>query len=91
MGAGIRASVQSPEKHSVKDTLEKASAGRRLRVQDVGGGRAVRSRLAALGVRPGAVLQVVVRGPLGGPILIEVDGARLAIGRRMARQVFVEP
>ncbi len=79
------------EMNQAKETLEEAVAGRRLRVRGVGGGRQVRSRLAAIGVRPGVVLQVVVKGPLGGPVLVEVDGARLAIGRRMARLVLVEP
>ena len=91
MAAGTFLAVASPERRYLKETLEKATVGRRLRVRDIGGDRDVRSRLAALGVRPGAILQVVVRGPLGGPVLVELDGARLAIGRRMARQVFVEP
>ncbi len=80
-----------PGARKTLETLERAVAGRRLRVSSIGGGQQVRSRLAALGVRPGVVLQVVVKGPLGGPILVEVDGARLASGRRMARQVLVEP
>lgn len=71
-------------------TLEKAASGQPLRVSDIKGGHAVRSRLATLGVFPGVVLQVVVRGPLGGPVLVEVDGTRLALGRGVARQVLVE-
>jgi ferrous iron transport protein A len=70
-------------------TLEGAAAGQQCRVTQIRGGLEVRSRLASLGVLPGALLQVVLRGPLGGPVL--VDGARLAIGRRMARLVLVEP
>ncbi len=73
------------------DTLDNAATGHPLRVSDIRGGREVRSRLATLGLLPGVVLQVVVRGPLGGPVLVEVDGTRLALGRGLARQVLVEP
>lgn len=73
------------------ETLETAATGRSLRVSDVRGGREVRSRLATMGLLPGVVLQVVVRGPLGGPVLVEVDGTRLALGRGLASQVLVEP
>lgn len=72
-------------------TLERADTGIALRVAEVQGGHEIRSRLATLGVRPGTVLQVVVRGPLGGPVLVEVDGTRLAIGRGLARKVLLEP
>ncbi len=75
----------------MRETLERAVPGRPLRVADIRGGHEIRSRLATLGVLPGVVLQVVVKGPLGGPVLVEVDGSRLAIGRGLARQVLVEP
>ena len=73
------------------ETLASVSTGRPFRVMEVRGGRELRTRLAALGVLPGVMLQVLLRGPLGGPVLVEVAGARLAIGRRMAHRVLVEP
>ncbi len=75
----------------MQESLERAVPGRPLRVSDIRGGHEIRSRLATLGLLPGVVVQVVVRGPLGGPVLVDVDGCRLAIGRGLARQVFVEP
>ena len=75
----------------MQETLDRATPGRPLRVADIRGGHNVRSRLATVGLRPGVTLEVVVRGPLGGPVVVEIDGARLAIGRGVARQVLVEP
>lgn len=60
-------------------------------MRDVCGGKDVRARLASMGLLPGVVLEVIVRGPLGGPVLVQVDGTRLALGRALARKVLVEP
>ena len=46
-------------------------------------------RLAQLGIHVGARLQVRQRAPLGGPILLEVAGSTVALGRALARRVIV--
>jgi len=74
----------------VTDTLERASAGAPVRVTDINGGRDVRARLANMGLLPGVTVHVLVRGPLGGPVVVEIDGSRFAIGRGLARKVVVE-
>lgn len=71
--------------------LSHADTGTPLRVSSIEGGHDVRSRLATIGVLPGVVLEVVTRGPWGGPILVEVDGTRVALGRGVAEKVLVEP
>lgn len=72
-------------------TLEQAALGLPVRVSGIDGGHEVRSRLATMGLLPGVILSVLQRGPLGGPVLIEVDGTRIALGRGVARKVLVEP
>ncbi|MDI3298779.1 MAG: FeoA domain-containing protein [Bacillota bacterium] len=64
--------------------------GQSARVAAVVGGSGLRRRLAALGVLPGAV--VCRRGsmPAGGPLLLEVRGALMALRRRDAEAVRVE-
>jgi len=54
------------------------------------GGDALRSRLKAMGILPGR--QITKRSPekSGGPVLVEVLGTRLAIGRGMAAGVTVK-
>ncbi len=57
-------------------------------VVNLQGGPNFRSRLYAMGLAPGATVRVVnVYNP--GPIVVEVGGTRLALGRGMASKVFV--
>lgn len=71
--------------------LVELPAGQMARVVAVAGpGRGVRLRLRTLGLRPGARLTLLHRGP-GGPVLIEVDGCRLALGQGVARRILVVP
>ncbi len=71
--------------------LEALPAGHRARVVRINGGRGLVARLARLGIVPGAEVAVISRAPVGGPVLVEVDGARVALGRGVARKVVVEP
>lgn len=69
--------------------LSEVKAGREVTVVALEGGRGLCSRLAALGVLPGSRLKVAVN--LGGPVLVEVKGSRISLGRGMARKVRVKP
>lgn len=64
--------------------------GSRAVVVDLPHARGLAKRLIALGLTPGAEL-VVLRNWGHGPLLIEVHGARLALGRGQAARVGVEP
>ncbi len=44
--------------------------------------------LAREGLLPGTEITVVSRSPLGGPLVVEVAGARLAISADVAAQVW---
>lgn len=56
----------------------------------VHGGRGFNRRLASMGILPGAKLRLV-RGGVGGPVIVEVRGSRVFVGRGMAHRVMVEP
>jgi DtxR family transcriptional regulator, Mn-dependent transcriptional regulator len=45
--------------------------------------------LAEQGIRPGAELRVTERQPFGGPLFVEVEGARHAIGGDLAQRMLV--
>jgi DtxR family Mn-dependent transcriptional regulator len=45
--------------------------------------------LAEIGVTPGATAQVIRRGPVGGPLFIEVDELEQAVSREVAEAVWV--
>ncbi|MGQ9699516.1 MAG: FeoA family protein [Candidatus Bipolaricaulaceae bacterium] len=57
----------------------------------LGPGKGAHLRLLALGLRPGAVVRLVGRGPGRGAFLVEVDGTRVALGRGLAQRILVIP
>lgn len=54
----------------------------------IGGSRATQ-RLTHLGILPDTLVKIVRRG-WGGPILIEVKGSKLALGRGLANKIVVK-
>jgi len=53
-------------------------------------GRGLAAHLAAMGLRPGAIL-TVIRASGRGPMIIGLGDNRMALGRGMAHRVFVAP
>jgi Fe2+ transport system protein FeoA len=49
------------------------------------------SRLRSMGIVPGARILVDRSAPLGGPLLIDVCGLKIALGRGVAAGVLVSP
>ncbi len=70
--------------------LSQAKSGSLVRVKELLGGQRAVTRLRELGLVEGAVIKVI-DNPIIGPIIIEVNGTRIALGRGMARKVIVEP
>jgi ferrous iron transport protein A len=63
--------------------------GARGKVVEVMGGHGAMAKLSAQGIVPGMV--VVKTGELkGGPVLLKVGGAQVALGRGIAKRVVVE-
>ncbi|MBN1102905.1 MAG: ferrous iron transport protein A [Deltaproteobacteria bacterium] len=71
-------------------TLEKLKAGETAIVTDILGGRTVRNRLNGLGLHPSDKVRILRNGFFGGPLLIEVHGIEVGIGRGMAEKIQVE-
>ncbi len=70
--------------------LDLIEGNKRAKVIDIQGGWGVKRRLSQIGIHPGDVITVVRYGPLGGPMVIEVHGFQLALGRGVASQILVE-
>jgi ferrous iron transport protein A len=71
-------------------TLDSVDIRRQARVILIDGGHGVRSHLNTLGIHIGDWLTVVERAPFRGPVLVEVNGTRVAIGRGIANKVKVD-
>ncbi|HUX15254.1 MAG TPA: FeoA family protein [Phycisphaerae bacterium] len=70
--------------------LSSLADGARARLVRVEAGHGLRSRLTAMGLRPGAEVRVVNnRG--AGPFVVAVEGTRIVLGRGMAHKVYVAP
>jgi len=65
------------------------AVGQLVKVLGVTVGSADQRRLIELGVRRGAVVEVVRRAPFGGPLAIRVNGGLLALRAENARNVLV--
>jgi len=69
-------------------TLAEAPRDVPLRVSGVTCGCGVHTKLAAMGILPGETIKIVHRED-GGPIVLEVKGTRVAIGRGVGLKVMV--
>jgi ferrous iron transport protein A len=63
--------------------------GQQVQVVEVLGGPRTSRRLAQLGIRAGATVRVRRAAPLSGPLLIEIGGSLVALGRGLAARVVV--
>jgi ferrous iron transport protein A len=71
-------------------TLDTVEIRRQARVILIDSGHGVRAHLNTLGIHVGDRLTVVERAPFRGPVLVEVNGTRVAIGRGIASKVSVD-
>lgn len=68
--------------------LTEAPLGVPLRVKAIMGGCQAQARLASLGILPGEEVTVLQRSN-SGPLLLEVKGARVALGRGISLKITV--
>ena len=70
--------------------LDTVDVKRQVRVMMIDGGHRVRAHLNTLGIHIGDWLTVVERAPFRGPVLVDINGTRLALGRGVAAKIRVE-
>ncbi len=68
--------------------LAMCQAGSTVRLVTIDSGRELQSRLAAMGLTPGAELEVV-SSSLSGPFIVAIKGSRVVLGRGMAHKIMV--
>ncbi|HLA97315.1 MAG TPA: FeoA family protein [Anaerolineales bacterium] len=70
--------------------LVEAEDDKEYKVIGFKGGKGILHKLLQLGFVPGDQVKVLRRAPLGGPVLVEVNGRMIAIGRGVAEKIHVE-
>jgi len=64
--------------------------GKTVRIIEFNGGKGVSFKLRQLGLTSGKEVKVLRHAPLGGPIMIDVEGRSIALGRGIAARIKVE-
>jgi len=70
--------------------LSNLKPGEKGKVLFIRGGRRSTQRIMDMGLTPGTVVEMVNAAPFHGPVEIEVRDTSLALGRRLAAQIYVE-
>lgn len=71
-------------------SLTEMELGDHGQVLEINGGHGIARQLGTLGVRPGKVLRKVSNVFKHGPVVVELDGRMIAVGRGQARRIMVE-
>ena len=71
-------------------TLLTAPHGKWMRVAALEGGTTLRARLTQYGMFEGDLVRVLRAAPMRGPLLVEVNGREIALGRGIAEKIHAE-
>ena len=69
-------------------SLNETRKGDLLILESIAGGNGIKKKLRDMGLTPG-VAMTVVSAPAFGPMIIQVRGTRLALGRGLLANIFV--
>jgi Fe2+ transport system protein FeoA len=64
--------------------------GSLVRIASIEGDPRTKSKLRQFGLYPGDLARVVRFAPFDGPVLLEVRGMEIALGRSIAKHILVE-
>lgn len=73
----------------ISTSLAQMGAGQTGIIHDIQGGHGMRTKLEAMGIRPGVRITKVSGQIMRGPIIVRAGKTQVAIGFGMARKVFV--
>ena len=71
-------------------SLADTARGTRVRIISFEAGRGLKAKLNQFGLYPGDYARVVRLAPFDGPVLLEVRGMEIALGRNIAERILVE-
>lgn len=65
-------------------------SGKHAKIKSIEGGTEFARKMSLLNIRAGKKIKKIASHPLKGPIVIEIDSRKIAIGRGMAKKIIVE-
>lgn len=72
------------------DVISTLRNGEKATITEILGGHQIEARLMNMGLRPGKEITRLGAMPGGGPITVECDGFRVALGRGIAHRVKIQ-
>jgi Fur family ferric uptake transcriptional regulator len=75
-------------KREVNPPLQLAAVGEKVRIVEIVGSREMQARMAAMGLSPGTLLEVINNNP-AGPFIVAAHETRLALDFAMAQAILV--
>lgn len=76
-------------KHGISRLID-VEKGKQVKITSFEGGNGIMTRLNRFGIYPGDLARVVRHAPFQGPILLEIRGMEIALGRGIASHIMVE-
>ena len=70
--------------------LKDIISGSNVKLLKIEAGQALKARLAAMGLLPGVQFKIINNGH-PGPLVIDLKGSRIVLGRGMAGKIVVRP
>jgi ferrous iron transport protein A len=70
--------------------LTKAPCNQTLEVMTFSGDADWEKRFEAMGIRKGRRIRKIASQPFGGPVVIEINGSKMSLGRNIAAKIEVE-
>jgi ferrous iron transport protein A len=70
--------------------LTNAPCNQTLEVKTVNGDSGWEKKFESFGIRKGRKVRKIASQPFGGPVVIEIDGSKISLGRKIASKIEVE-
>ena len=90
MNFGKKIQVNEPLASNGMSRLVDIETGVQVRIDSFTGKSSTMKKLNQFGLYPGDLAHIVRRAPFGGPVLLQVRGMELALGRSLAECILVE-
>jgi len=74
----------------LETVLSKMKENQQATILRLEGGKSFQRKLRTIGIREGKLINILTKQPLGGPVVVEIDGRSTTIGRGMAGRIIVE-
>lgn len=74
----------------METSLNEMNIGQSGHIKQITGGHGQKRHLRSMGLREGKNVRIITKQPIGGPIIVDMDGNQIAIGRGMAVRVLVD-